>query len=184
MKNSLLALFVMLLTAAVYPAHAAENSILTTMRSGSIDFSKTKSLEAGMMISSLNSGTAFAQVAFNHEFGDWFTGGVRGLLPLDVTRSTKTYAAQFYGRFPLINTEDVAFIEPTVSQGFFSGRDSSSPFWMLGASYGYFRRLGGDYTAGFNFGADYSPSRVAGDKLVAGSSSIYTHITVTGGFYW
>lgn len=184
MKQSLRTLLFLFALIGTMPALAAsENSLVTTLRSGPVDFDKVKSLEVGIQISSINSGSALTNLAFNHEFGDWFTGGIRALLPLEFGRPTQTFMGQLYGRFPLINTEDVVFIEPAVTQGFFSG-DNSSPFWMLGASYSYFHRFGGDFIAGANIGADFSPSRIAGDRFYSSNGTVYSHLTITGGYYW
>lgn len=168
------------------PAKAADGVTSMPLFSAPFDYGKVNTTEIGMTFSSLNRGSTFTTLALSREFGDWFTGGVRALVPAQFLRDTQIYAVQAYGRFPLVNNENVIYFEPQVSQGYFTGLEESRPFMLIGAAYGYTRRFNGSFTAGVNMGVDYSNSRIMNDGISADTDqrSLYSRVGITGGYYF
>ncbi len=162
----------------------ASTSTSTSVLATPVDFTKTMSSEIGMTVSSINRGSVFTSLAVNREFGDWFTGGLRALVPTEFSRETQTYVLQAYGRFPILNNENVIYFEPQISQGFLSGNTDTSPFWLVGAAYGYNRRFAGNFTAGASVGVDFSSWRISEEGTSAGQRSLYSRIGLTGGYFF
>ena len=165
---------------------SASASASASLLAAPVDFTKSMSSEIGMTISSLNRGSVFTSLAVNREFGDWFTGGLRALVPTEFNRETQTYVFQAYGRFPILNNENVIYFEPQISQGYLSSKTDASPFWLVGAAYGYNRRFTGNFTAGANVGVDFSTWRISESEegTSSGQRTLYSRIGLTGGYYF
>jgi hypothetical protein len=158
------------------------NTIVSALKTP-VNFTNSMSTEVGFTLSSINRGSTLTSVALNREFGSWFTGGIRALLPAQFSNETQTYAAQIYGRFPILNNENVIYFEPQISQGIFSDKNDMKPFAFLGLAYGYTRRFAGNFNAGINVGIDYSTARVTDEGLL-NSSGVFSRMGLTGGYYF
>jgi hypothetical protein len=175
-----LAVFAGTLAFANEGASTTSASILATP----VDFTKTMSSEIGMTVSSLNRGSVFTSLSINREFGNWFTGGLRALVPTEFNREAQTYIFQAYGRLPILNNENVIYFEPQISQGYLSSNSDASSFWLIGAAYGYNRRFSDNFTVGANVGVDFSTWRISEEGYGVGQRSFYSRIGLTGGYYF
>lgn len=182
------------LFALALPAFAFEDLSTSTPSGGSVsfrarkeqpvDFSKNNFTEIGYQLSSINNGSSYTNLALAHDFDNGFTLGVRGSLPMEFTRESQTYLGQVFGRFPLMNAENILYIELTAGSGMFTGDQvSNRVFGMVGGTYGYVRRFPGDFSAGLNVGVNYATSRITKDVFVS-RSTIVNHIAFTGGYYF
>ena len=113
-------------------------------------------VEAGFAVSSINDGSSFFTAAINHEFSNWFTLGLRGLLPMAFDEKAQVYEVQASARINLLNEENVIYGEGQLTQGFFNGDYDTQPFGMVGVSAGYSRKLPEGFTFGVSYGIDYS----------------------------
>ncbi len=141
---------------------------------------KTMATEFGIMSSSINSGTRFANVGIMRQWQNGFELGVRGLMPVDFERETQTYMGQLFMRFDFVNAVNVMFLETSLFQGFFSDFGTTA-FAGFGATYGYRRELMNDFTAGVNIGVDWSTSRISRDNI-SDVSALYSRLGVVGGY--
>lgn len=154
-----------------------------------VDFSKNNTTEFGFQLSSINTGTRFANIAVTHDFQSGLTIGGRGLMPVDYASESQTYIGQVFTRFPLMNNENILYIETALSAGVFSNAETpeissdNTTFMMLGASYGYTRRFGREFSAGIALGVDWTGSRMIHDQVVS-RSTIVNHATINGGYYF
>ncbi|MBX3020852.1 MAG: hypothetical protein KF799_04185 [Bdellovibrionales bacterium] len=182
------ALFLSLLFVLSLPALAEDEVGAVTYKltgEKSIDFTKNNFTEVGFSMSSINNGSRFTNMVIAHDFANGFTLGARGLIPIDYGRGSETYMGQVFGRFPILNAENIIYIEAAITQGFFNADtlNGTDPFAMLGATYGYARRFKNDFSAGLALGVDWSTSRISRDIIVS-SSSLVNHVTLTGGYYF
>lgn len=186
--------WISILFAIALPASAQETGGSVSFRSASTsstsilstapDYSKNDFTEAGFTTSSINGGSTFATVSLGHEFENGFTLGARGLMPMNFARESQIYLGQVFGRFPFLNAQNILYIEPRITQGFFSAEGGGTNYFaMFGATYGYIRRFKGDFALGINIGADYAPSRPARNQFVS-SSAILSQLGLTGGYYF
>jgi hypothetical protein len=140
-------------------------------------------VEAGFMVSSINSGSSFVTATIGHEFSEWFTLGLRGLVPLAFDEKAQVYEVQANARINLLNDENVIYGEGQLTQGFFNGDYDTEPFGMIGVSAGYARKLPEGFSVGVSYGIDYSSSRVR-DSRIYELNSIYNKLALTGGYYF
>lgn len=140
-------------------------------------------VEAGFTVSSINSGSTFIAATINHEFSDWFTMGLRGLVPMAFDEKAQVYEVQGLMRVNLLNEDNVIYGEGQLTQGFFNGDYDTTPFVMMGVSAGYARKLPEGFSVGVSYGIDYSTTRVR-DSRAYETNSLYNKLAFIGGFYF
>lgn len=120
--------------------------------------------EVGYMVSSLNSGSNFANISILREIADQMELGLRGLVPIDFDRETQVYMGQIFLRYNLVNAENVFYLEGSIFQGMLTDLNSSL-FAGFGGTYGYRRSFTPELSAGVNIGVDYSSSRITDNRF-------------------
>lgn len=137
--------------------------------------------EVGLTVSSINSGATFANLNLLRYFGESWAVGLRGLLPLDFDRENQVYQGQIFFRFDLVKKDHVIFMEGNISQGIYTYQGSNELFASMGAIYGYRYNISKELIVGANLGVDYASSHISRDRFTS-SNSLYSHMTVLGGF--
>jgi hypothetical protein len=120
--------------------------------------------EVGYMVTSLNSGTNFANVGILRRISENFELGLRGLVPIDFDRQNQIYIGQAFVRYDMVNAENVFYLEGSLFQGMLTDY-STDLFAGFGGTYGYRRAFTEELSAGANIGVDYSSGRIVDDRL-------------------
>lgn len=179
-------LLVTLLAAFATTAFAAEEGQITMANPEPTTNSLWKGenlTEASVQYSSINNGSVFAAVGLMHEWDNGFALGVRGYVPMQYTKQDAAYMAQIAARFLLMNDVNQMYVEGTVTEGFFNDAVGTNSFQMIGADYGFTRKITKEISVGGVLGIDFSPTRIAQDTTASGST-FYNKIAVVGNYYF
>jgi hypothetical protein len=143
--------------------------------------------EVGAEVSAINNGTSFASLSLAREMGDWFTGGIRALLPINSARETQVFLGQVFGRFPMLNDVNQIYIEARLSLGVADGAVTaagmSNSLYAMGASYCYRHHFSSNLTAGADLGADMFGQTLSHNEIVSGAP-LESHFSLVGGYYF
>jgi len=179
------ALFISLLCLASVSAFALEEGqiVMTTPKVQNYNADKSNITEAGLTYSSINDGSAFATVGVIHEWDNGFGLGVRGYLPIGFQHQEQAYLGNVVARFIILNEIDQMFIEGSMGQGFFNGKNEGQPFYTIGAGFGYMHKFTDKLAAGGILGIDYSDKRIT-DDLLYNDRTLYSKVSVFGSYYF
>jgi hypothetical protein len=145
------------------------------------EYSSNKNIEAGIVVSSMNSTYTFASMAMTHMFSKEFGLGLRAMMPLQFSKEEQLYLGQALIRFGLIEAGPSSmYFEGALTQAFYSAPGASDSFNMVGLSAGYLRRLKNGFSAGGLLGVDWSQARMKGDAITPNSSILYNKFAFVG----
>lgn len=141
-------------------------------------------VEAGFQISSINSGSTFLTASVYREFAQWFSLGLRGMVPVEFDSEEQVYGVSLAPRFNILNNENIIYGEGQLTQGFFNDTFDTTPFVLMGVSAGYAHKFVNGLTIGVSYGIDYSQSRIRYGALYSNTDSLYNKLCMTGGYYF
>ncbi len=138
--------------------------------------------EFGLMVSSIAGGTQYANLGLIRHVGENWELGIRGSLPMEFGEEASVYMGQLFGRYAFINSDNVMFLEAQAIQGFYSSKNTTTPFGGLGLTYGYRRNFTSEFNAGVNMGVDWATARITRNEYVSNTDALYNRVSFVGGY--
>ena len=176
--------FLILLAIGSLGVFAQMNAVTIPAKDLALVSTKNNTMEAGMDVSSINSGTVSAAITYMHEYDMGFALGLRGEMPLEFNNQASVYQVQGVGRFIFVNDINRMFGEATLTQAFFNDVGGTSPFFMVGANVGYTRMITRQISVGGRLGLDLATARLSHNDIDRSATTLYNKLAVEGAYFF